>query len=116
MVFILFFFFYFYFLFFIFYFNYFNYFYFYFHFYFYSEAGNTKDDLWEIEIVDSPHEGNHFYLQTSLRLKHVNTGCYLHSHPVQFKVAEGFGTNQEVTCYPNKNDENNIFFINKFNF
>eukprot|EP00731_Ephydatia_muelleri_P028261 Em0019g1134a len=71
-------------------------------------VGDTND-YWQVE-VDGGSPGDQIKTVTTvLKLRHVNVGCYLHSHGTQLPK---WGWEQlEVTCNPQANDRNNLWNV-----
>jgi len=73
----------------------------------YGENGvGDANDVWQVELVGQPPGEPVRTVTSRLRLKHVNMGCYLHSHSTQLPK---WGWEQlEVTCNPRK--DNNVLW------
>lgn len=68
-------------------------------------VGNS-DDNWRIEIDG----GGTWEKGKKIRIKHENTGAWLHSHIGKFDATWTRGQ-QEVTAYPHNNDSNNFWSL-----
>ena len=70
--------------------------------------GNSGDN-WKVVSVS----GTEYLKQAGeVRVEHVETGCFLYSHKVNFGVDPNkpeYGEQQEVVCEPNKSDPNNVW-------
>ena len=51
--------------------------------YFFQEGLGDTNDVWEVEIVGGKVGDLIRTVTTRIKLKHVNIGCYLHSHSTQ---------------------------------
>ncbi|CAI8034049.1 Protein O-mannosyl-transferase 2 [Geodia barretti] len=80
----------------------------------YGENGvGDANDIWVVEILGSSGSGNHGdqvrTVTSVLKLRHLNLGCYLHSHSTQLPK---WGWEQlEVTCNPQASDRNNLWNV-----
>lgn len=72
-----------------------------------------ENDNWQMFNVDGSEI---FRASFEVRLKHVTSGCYLHSHKQKFQIdpkAPHYGEHQEVTCFEKEDDPNNVWIIEK---
>jgi dolichyl-phosphate-mannose-protein mannosyltransferase len=72
----------------------------------YGESGvGDANDIWVVEVERGGHDDQVRTVTTVVKLRHLNLGCYLHSHSVQLPK---WGWEQlEVTCNPQASDRNN---------
>ncbi|XP_064403207.1 protein O-mannosyl-transferase 2-like isoform X2 [Halichondria panicea] len=76
----------------------------------YGEDGaGDANDVWEVEVVGGVSGDPVRTVASKIRLRHVNVGCYLHSHSTQLPK---WGWEQlEVTCNPRRLDKNNLWNV-----
>ena len=80
----------------------------------FGEKGEGNEgDNWKIISASGQKE---FIPKSEVLIFHVKGNCYLHSHDVSFQIdpqQPHYGKHQEVTCFPEKDDPNNVWVIDK---
>ena len=69
--------------------------------------GKDNNDLWIVASVAPPPFLRGFVFGARIKLNHVGTGLYLHSHPNKYPTGS---KQQEVTCCGTR-DDNDWFII-----